>query len=104
MYCIGGGNITPFNMCSLGVKLTHTYCLPMNTAQLWWNYKRSNITKLQIIIAFHNIFSLACPNVKAPATYAHFLTFTAANLQLGNWLMALCAGLTVLVMLDDNFF
>ena len=45
-------------MCSLGVKLTlfRTYCSPMYTAQLWWNYKKSTITKLQIIIAYHNIF------------------------------------------------
>ena len=38
------GNIIlqKFNMCSLGVKLTffRTYCLPMYTAQLWWNYKK----------------------------------------------------------------
>ena len=37
------GNIIlrKFNMCSLGVKLTlfRTYCSPMYTAQLWWNYK-----------------------------------------------------------------
>ena len=47
-----------FNMCSLGVKLTlfRTYCSPMNTAQLWWNYKKSTITKLQI--AYHNILKM----------------------------------------------
>ena len=44
------------NMCSLGVKLTlfRTYCSPMYTAQLWWNYNKSTITRLQI--AYHNIF------------------------------------------------
>ena len=47
-----------FNMCSLVVKLTlfRTYCSPMYTAQLWWNYKKSTITKLQI--AYHNIFKM----------------------------------------------
>ena len=54
------GNIIlrKFNMCSLGVKLTlfRTYCSPMYTAQLWWNYKKSTITKLQI--AYHNIFKM----------------------------------------------
>ena len=47
-----------FNMCSLGVKLTlfRTYCSPMYTAQLWWNYKKSTITKLQI--SYHNIFKM----------------------------------------------
>ena len=52
------GNIIlrKFNMCSLGVNLTlfRTYCSPMYIAQLWWNYKRSTITKLQV--AYHNIF------------------------------------------------
>ena len=52
------GNIIlrKFNMCSLGVKLTlfRTYCSPMYTAQLWWNYTKSTITKLQI--SYHNIF------------------------------------------------
>ena len=52
------GNIIlrKFNMCSFCVKLTlfHTYCSPMYTAQLWWNYKKSTITKLQI--AYHSIF------------------------------------------------
>ena len=32
-----------------------------------------------LIITFFKCF-LACPNMKAPATYAHFLTFNAANL------------------------
>ena len=45
-----------FIMCYLGVKLTlfRTYCSPMYTAQLWWNYTKSTITKLQI--SYHNIF------------------------------------------------
>ena len=43
-------------VCSLGVKLTlfRRYCSSMYTVQLWWNYKKSTITKLQI--AYHNIF------------------------------------------------
>ena len=36
--------------------LFRTYCSPMYTAQLWWNYKKSTITKLQI--AYHNIFKM----------------------------------------------
>ena len=52
-------------MCSLGVKLTvfRTYCSPMYTAQLWCNYNKSTITKLQI--AYHNI----CLNVSWHAKY-----------------------------------
>ena len=47
-----------FNMSSLDVKLTlfRTYCSPMYTAQLWWNYKTSTITKLQI--AYHSTFKM----------------------------------------------
>ena len=56
-----------FNMCSLGVKLTlfRTYCSPMYTAQLWWNYKK-NLPLLNykfLIITFFKCF-LACPNMK----------------------------------------
>ena len=74
-----------FNMCSLGVKLTlfRTYCSSMYTAQLWWNYKKSTITKLQsAYYIYHNFFKrfLACPNMKALVTYAHVLTFNVANL------------------------
>ncbi len=54
------GNIIlrKFSMCSLGVKLTlfRTYCSPMYTVQLWWNYTKSTITKLQI--SYHNIFKM----------------------------------------------
>ena len=40
------------------VKLTlfRTYCSPMYTAQLWWNYKKSTVTKLQI--SYHNILKM----------------------------------------------
>ena len=71
------GNIIlrKFNMCSVGVKLTlfRTYCSPMYTAQLWWNYKK-NLPLLNyklLIITFFKCF-LACPNMKALVTYAHF--------------------------------
>ena len=76
------GNIIlrKFNMCSLGVKLTlfSTYCSPMYTAQLWWNNLPLLNYKL-LIITFFKCF-LACPNMKALVTYAHFLTFNVANL------------------------
>ena len=78
------GNIIlrKFNMCSLGVKLAfiRTYCSPMYTAQLWWNYKNLPLLNYKLlIVAFFKCF-LECPNMKAPATYAHFLTFDAARL------------------------
>ena len=71
-----------FNMCSLCVKLTlfRTYCSPMYTAQLWWNYKNLPLLYYKLlIITFFKCF-LACPNMKPPATHAHFLTFNAASL------------------------
>ena len=75
------GNIIrrKFNICSFDVQLTlcRTYCSPMHTAQLWWNYKNLPLlnNKLLIITCFKCV--LACPNMKAPA---HFLTCNAANL------------------------
>ena len=75
------GNIIlqKFNMCSLSVKLTlfRTYCSPMYTAQLYNHLPLQNYKFL--IITFLKCF-LACPNMKALVTYAHFLTFNAANL------------------------
>ena len=42
--------------CSIDVKLTlfHTYCSPMYSVQLWWNYKKSTINRLHI--AYHIFF------------------------------------------------
>ena len=88
-----------FNMCSLSLKLTLfcTYCSPMYTAQLWWNYKKIPLLNYKLLIIIFFKYLLACPNMKAPVTYAHLLTFNAANLELGNWFMDLGACLTVLL-------
>ena len=86
----GNSILRKLNMCSVGVKLTifRTCCSPMYTAQLWWNYKNlplinyKNLPLLNyklLIVTFKKCF-LACPNMKAPATYAHFLTCNASNL------------------------
>ena len=47
-----------FHMCNLEVKLTlfRSFCTPMYTSQLWWNYRKSSINKLYI--SYHNIFKL----------------------------------------------
>ena len=54
------GNIIlhKFYMCSIDVKLTlfHTYCSPMYSIQLWWNYKKSTINRLHIV--YRNIKKL----------------------------------------------
>ena len=46
--------IRKFHMCSAHVKLTlfRTFCSPMYTAHLWWNYKKATINRLYV--AYHN--------------------------------------------------
>ena len=58
IYVQGNIIIRTFYMCSLDVKvkLFKTYCTPLYTAQLWWNYKKSSINKLYR--AYHNVFKL----------------------------------------------
>ena len=78
------GNIIlrKFNMCSLGVKLTLSYLLftyVYNTTLVESQKNRPLLNYKLLIITFFKCF-LACPNMKAPATYAHFLTFNAASL------------------------
>ena len=45
-------------VCSTDVKLTllRTFCSPMYTAQLWWNYTVASIHKLHV--AYNNVFRL----------------------------------------------
>ena len=47
-----------FYMCSTEVKLTllKTFCSPMYTAQLWWNYTVASIHTLHV--AYNNVFRL----------------------------------------------
>ena len=47
-----------FHMCSMYVKLAlfRCYCLPMYTAQLWWNHKQYTINRL--LITYHNVFKM----------------------------------------------
>ena len=46
--------VRKFHMCTPGVKLTlfMTYCSPLYTSRLWWNYKLSSIRKLYV--AYNN--------------------------------------------------
>lgn len=46
--------IRKFHMCTVEVKLKlfESYCSPMYTAQLWWNFARAPMKKFQI--AYHN--------------------------------------------------
>ena len=58
IYVQGNIIIRKFYMCSLDVKvkLFKTYCTPLYTAQLWWNYKKVSINKLYR--AYHNVFKM----------------------------------------------
>ena len=58
LYAQGNTILRKFHMCSIQVKLTlfHTYCSPIYTAQLWWSYKKSSMSKL--LVSYHNIFKL----------------------------------------------
>ena len=58
LYAQGNTILRKFHMCSIQVKLTlfRTYCSPMYTAQLWWSYKKSSMSKL--LVSYHNIFKL----------------------------------------------
>ena len=51
-------------MCSTEVKLTllKTFCSPMYTAQLWWNYTAASIHKLYV--AYNNVFRLLLRQLK----------------------------------------
>ena len=51
----------------------------LNKCNVGCNLKLMVINYKLLIITFFKCF-LACPNMKAPATYAHFLTFNAASL------------------------
>ena len=55
-------------MCSLDVKvkLFKTYCTPLYTAQLWWNYKKVSINKLYR--AYHNVFKMFLGVLKFEST------------------------------------
>ena len=46
-----------FYMCYTEMKLTllRTFCYPMHTAQLWWNYTVASIHKLHV--AYNNVFA-----------------------------------------------
>ena len=58
-YLYAQGNVLSrsFHMCSINVKNTlfRTFCTPMYTCHLWWNYKAQSFHKLKV--AFNKCFS-----------------------------------------------
>ena len=59
-YLYAQGNVLSrsFHMCSIDVKNTlfRTFCTPMYTCHLWWNYKAHSFHKLKV--AFNNDFRM----------------------------------------------
>ena len=58
LYIQGNSLMRKFHMCTWPVKLTlfRSYCSPMYTSQLWWNYSKQSINKLYV--SYHNIFKM----------------------------------------------
>ena len=58
LYARGNILLRKFYMCSTEVKLTllRTFCSPMYTAQLWWNYTVASIHNIHV--AYNNVFRL----------------------------------------------
>ena len=57
-----------FHMCSIGVRLAlfRSFCSPMCTSQLWWNYKKCTMKRL--LITYHNIFKMSISMSKYEST------------------------------------
>ena len=58
LYAQGNVISRSFHMCSIAVKNTlfRTFCTPMYTCHLWWNYTAQSFHKLKI--AFNNAFRM----------------------------------------------
>ena len=58
LYAQGNVLSRSFHMCSINVKNTlfRTFCTPMYTCHLWWNYKAQSFHKLKV--AFNNAFRM----------------------------------------------
>ncbi len=58
LYVQGNTLIRKFHMCTANVKveLFRTFCTPLYTAQIWWNYRLYSIRILNV--AYNNIMKL----------------------------------------------
>ena len=58
LYAQGNVISRSFHMCLITVKNTlfHTFCSPMYTCHLWWNYMAQSFHKLNV--AFNNVFRM----------------------------------------------
>ena len=57
-----------FHLCSIGVRraLFRSFCSPMYTSQLWWNYKTCSMKRL--LITYHNVFNMSISMSKYEST------------------------------------
>ena len=57
-----------FHMCSIGVRLAlfMSFCSPMYTSQLWWNYKKCTMKRL--LITYHNVLKMSISMSKYEST------------------------------------
>ena len=56
------------HMCSIGVRLAlfRSFCSPMYTSQLWWNYKKCSMKRL--LITYHDVFKMSISMSKYEST------------------------------------
>ena len=52
LYAMGKMLIRKFHMCTPDIKanLFRTFCTPLYTAQIWWNYRPYSIRKLNVAL------------------------------------------------------
>ena len=57
-----------FHMCSIGVRLAlfRSFCSPMYTSQLWWNYNTLSMKRL--LIMYHTVFNMSISMSKYEST------------------------------------
>ena len=76
---IQGNILLPkFHMCSICVRLAlfRSFCSPMYTSQLWWNYKKCTMKRL--LITYHNVFKMSISMSKYESTM-HSVLCTVYN-------------------------
>ena len=58
LYIQGNTILRKFYMCTMDVKLAlfRSFCMPMYTTYLWWNFNKTVMNKLYI--SYHNIFKM----------------------------------------------
>ena len=58
LYAQGNILVKKFHMCNIEVKiqLFRTYCTPLYTAQLWWNYSAAAMRK--ITVAYNDVLRM----------------------------------------------